>query len=231
MKTGRTVSVEIGTCTTWLTMDTDRATRLMGVTPVKEASAVVVVRIQPQPVPEISETTSMVASAINPATAVCPMRRRMEASFPAQTHPRNSTPRRAGDFTPAASAHKITPGTVPKRLATASPAMSNPTINASLCAPPISDSRTRGEPAPIRTAWAGSCLSARANVGVAATTIAMPATSSRRSRTRSGRIWWPEAWSSRPSTLKKVGPYGDSVPDHTVSAISLNGVAPSTSGP
>ena len=175
MKTGRTASVEIGTCTTWLTMDTDRATRLMGVTPVKEASAVVVVRIQPQPVPEMSETTSMVASAISPAPAVCPMRRRTEASFPAQTHPRNSTPRSAGDFTPAASAHRITPGTVPKRLATASPAMSSPIINASLCAPPISDSRTRGEPAPIRTAWAGSCLSDRAKVGVAATTIAMPA--------------------------------------------------------
>lgn len=118
----------------------------------KEASAVAVVRTQPQPVPEMSETTSRVASAINPAPAVCPMRRRTEASFPAQIHPRNSTPRSAGDFTPAASAHKITPGTVPTRLATARPAMSNPTINASLWAPPISDSRTSGEPAPIRTA-------------------------------------------------------------------------------
>ncbi len=188
MNTGRTASTLIGTWTTWLTMETDRATRLMGVTPVKVASAVVVVRIQPQPVPETNETTSMVASAIAPANAVWPMRRLTEASLPAQTHPRNSTPSSAGDFTPAASAQRMTPGTVPKRFATASPAISSPTINASLCAPPMSARSARGDPTPIRTAWAGSCFSERASVGVAATAKASPATSSRRSRTRSGRI-------------------------------------------
>ena len=155
MKMGRTARRETGTCSTWLTMETARATMLMGVTPVKEVSAVEVVRIQPHPVPEMRETTSIVASAISPAPAVCPMRRRMEASLPAQTHPRNRTPSSAGDLTPAASAHRITPGTVPNRLATASPAMRSPIIKASLWAPPISDSRTRGDPAPIRTAWAG----------------------------------------------------------------------------
>ena len=38
----------------------------------------------------------MVARAIRPAKAVCPMRRRMDASRPAQTQPRNSTPRSGG---------------------------------------------------------------------------------------------------------------------------------------
>ena len=165
-----------------------------------------VVRIQPQPVPETSETTSMVASAISPAPRCARCGAEWRPLVPAQTQPRKRTPSSAGDFTPAASAHRITPGTVPNRLATASPAMRSPTIKASLWEPPTNDSRTRGDPAPIRTAWAGSCLSERASVGVAATTRAMPATSSSRRRTRSGRIWWPEAWSSTPSTLKKVGP-------------------------
>ena len=45
--------VEMGVWTTWLAMDAARATTLTGVTPVKDASAVEVVRIQPQPVPEM----------------------------------------------------------------------------------------------------------------------------------------------------------------------------------
>ena len=45
-------------------MDRPAVTMFTGVTPVKEALAVVVVRIQPQPVPEMSATTSMVASAM-----------------------------------------------------------------------------------------------------------------------------------------------------------------------
>ena len=175
LKTGRTSMVETGTWSTWLTMETDLATTFTGVTPVKEASAVVVVRSHPQPVPETSDMTSKVANAISPAPSVCPMRRRVDAPGPAQTHPRNSTPRAAGDFTPAASAQRMTPGTVPKRLATASPAIRSPTINASLCAPAISDRSTSGEPAPRRTACAGSRLSERARVGVAATIERDPA--------------------------------------------------------
>ena len=212
-------------------METPRATTFTGVTPVKDASAVVVVRIQPHPVPEMIAITSIVASPIAPATAVWAMRRRVVAPGPAQAHPRKRTPSAAGDFTPAASAHRIRPGTVPKRLATASPATSRPTMRASLWSPASNESRTSGDPAPSRTAWAGSCLSARASVGVAATISAMPASSRRRSRTRSARIWCPEPWSTAPSIVKKVGPYGDSAPDHTESARVLNGVAPSTLGP
>ena len=51
-------------------METARATRFTGVTPVKAASAVVVVRIHPQPVWDTTATTSIVARAITPATAV-----------------------------------------------------------------------------------------------------------------------------------------------------------------
>ena len=231
LNTGRMPMTEIGIWTMWLPMDARRATTLTGVTPVNDASAVEVVRIHPQPVPEMSATTSMVANAMTPASAVCAMRRRTGAPGPAQTHPKNSTPSAAGDFTPAASAHKMMPGTVPTRLATAKPAMSSPTIRASLWAPPSSASRTSGEPAPRSTAWAGSRFIDRASVGVAATIRPTPASASSRSSTRSGRIWWPEAWSSAPSAVRNVGPYGDSVFDQTESAISLNDVAPSTLGP
>ena len=110
MKTGRTAKTVIGTWTTWLTMETERATRLMGVTPVKVASAVVVVRIQPQPVPESSETTSMVASAISPATAVCPMRRRMEASLPGPHPPEEQHAEQRGGLHPRRKRTQDDPG-------------------------------------------------------------------------------------------------------------------------
>ncbi len=169
LNTGRMPMTEIGIWTMWLPMDATRATTLTGVTPVNDASAVVVVRIHPQPVPEMRAITSMVASAMTPASAVCATRRRTDAPGPAHTQPKNNTPSAAGDFTPAASAHRMIPGTVPTRLATARPAMSRPTIKASLWAPPSSASRTSGEPAPRSTAWAGSRFSERASVGVAAT--------------------------------------------------------------
>src|SRR6185437_14182916 len=96
LKTGRACMVEIGSCAMCVTIETPRATRLTGVTPVKEASAVVVVRIHPQPVPDSRATASMVARAISPATAVWAMRRRAGAPGPAQTQPRNRTPSAAG---------------------------------------------------------------------------------------------------------------------------------------
>ena len=141
---------EMGICTTWLRMEAARATTLTGVTPVKAASAAVVVRTQPHPVPDTTATTSMVLSAMSPAAAVWARRRRVGAAGPAHTHPRKSTPSAAGDFTPAASAQRITPGTVPKRLATANPAMRRPIMRASLWSPARSDSSTRGDPAPKR---------------------------------------------------------------------------------
>ena len=69
LKTGRASRVENGTWTDVTDEEAARATMLTGVTPVKDASAVVVVRTQPHPVPEIKETHSSVANAIRPATA------------------------------------------------------------------------------------------------------------------------------------------------------------------
>ena len=206
LTTVRAPRAEKCTSTTLATAAAAFEIALTGVTAVNDLSADVVVRSQPHPLPVPHEIDSKVTRAIRPAPTVWTIRRATDAPGPAQAQPKNRTPSRAGDLTPAATAHRTTPGTVPHRMATASPAMSSPSMSASLCAPPISVIRTNGQPAPRRTAWAGSRPRRRARAGVAATIKARPATSSRRKRTMSGRILCPDALSRAPSMARNVGP-------------------------
>ncbi len=130
LTTVRAPSPEKWTSTTCATAAEAFEIALTGVTAVNDLSAAVVVRSQPHPLSVPHEIESNVISAIRPAPAVWMIRRATGAPGPAQAQPRNRTPSSAGDLTPAATAHRTTPGMVPHRMATAIPATSRPSMSA-----------------------------------------------------------------------------------------------------
>ena len=91
---------------------------------------------QLHPRPVATDSAPITAAAINPAVTTGRIRARTGSPVPSQSQPMYKTPSAAGTFTAAANAHSTMPATGLPRRATARPAMSRPSMMASLCAPP-----------------------------------------------------------------------------------------------